>query len=194
MAYKLWANRFSLDRSILGRTFVLNGVPTTLIGIMPPRVTKLGADLWIPVVLDRGRPDKDTRYFMFQAHLKPGITLQQAQADISVIAHRLAQVYPKNYPKQFNIQIHTWVDRLVGQFRKTLFTLAAAVGLLLLIACSNVANMLLARGTAREKEMAVRAAVGASRWRLARQLLVESLILALGGAAAGCLLAYAGIK
>jgi putative ABC transport system permease protein len=194
MAYKLWANRFSLDRNILGQTFVLNGVPTTLIGIMPPRVTKLGADLWIPVVLDRGRPEKDTRFFMFQAHLRPGITLQQAQADINVIAHRLAQVYPKNYPKQFNIQINTWVDRLVGQFRKTLYTLAAAVGLLLLIACSNVANMLLARGTAREKEMAVRAAVGASRWRLARQLLIESLILALGGAAAGCLLAYAGIK
>jgi putative ABC transport system permease protein len=194
MAYKLWANRFSLDPSILGRTFVLNGVPTTLIGIMPPRVTKLGADLWTPMVLERGRSDTGMRYFMFQAHLKPGVTLQEAQADINLIAHRLAQVYPKNYPKQFNVRIDTWVDRLVGQFRKTLYTLAAAVGLLLLIACSNVANMLLARGTAREKEMAIRASVGASRWRLVRQLLVESLILAVSGAAAGCLLAYTGIK
>jgi putative ABC transport system permease protein len=194
MAYKMWANRFNLDRSILGRTFVLNGVPTTLVGIMPSRVTKLGADLWIPVIPDRGRPEKERRYFMFQAHLKPGITLPQAQADINVIAHRLAQIYPKDYPKQFSIRIDTWVDRLVGQFSKTLYTLAAAVGLLLLIACSNVANMLLARGTAREKEMAIRASVGASQWRLVRQLLVESVILALGGAAAGCLLAYAGIK
>jgi len=194
MAYKMWANRFNLDRSILGRTFVLNGVPTTLVGIMPSRVTKLGADLWIPVIPDRGRPEKDRRYFMFQAHLKPGITLPQAQADINVIAHRLAQIYPKDYPKQFSIRIDTWVDRLVGQFSKTLYTLAAAVGLLLLIACSNMANMLLARGTAREKEMAIRASVGASQWRLVRQLLVESVILALGGAAAGCLLAYAGIK
>ena len=194
MAYKLWATRFNLDPNIVGRTFVLNNVPTTLIGVMPPRVTKLGADLWIPVVPDRGRAEKDAHFYMFQAHLKPEVTLRQAQADVNVIAHRLAQIYPKNYPKQFSVQIDTWVDRLVGQFSKTLYTLAAAVGLLLLIACSNVANMLLAHGAAREKEMAIRASVGASQWRLVRQLLVESFILALGGALAGCLLAYAGIK
>ncbi len=194
MSYKLWATRFNLDRSILGRTFVLNNVPTTLVGIMPPRVTKLGADLWISVVPDRGRPEKETRYFMFQAHLKPGVTLSQAQADLNVIAQHQAQVYPKNYPKKFSVQVDSWVDHLVGQFSKTLYTLAAAVGLLLLIACSNVANMLLARGSAREKEMAIRASVGASQWRLVRQLLIESFILALGGATAGCLLAYAGIK
>lgn len=194
MAYKLWATRFDLDPSIVGRTFVLNDVPTTLIGIMPPRVTKLGADLWIPVVPDRSRPEKDAHFYMFQAHLKPGITLRQAQADVNVIAHRLAQIYPKNYPKQFSVQIDTWADRLVGQFSQTLYTLAAAVGLLLLIACSNVANMLLAHGSAREKEMAIRAAVGASQRRLVRQMLIESFILALGGALAGCLLAYAGIK
>ncbi len=175
MAYKLWAGRFSLDPKIVGSTFTLNGVPTTLVGIMPPRVTKLGADLWIPVVLDRGRPVSQARYFMFQAHLKP-------------------QQRPKDYPKQFSVQVDTWVDRLVGQFSKTLYTLAAAVGLLLLIACSNVANMLLARSAARGKEMAVRASIGASQWRLVRQLLVESVILGLAGAVAGCLLAYAGVK
>src|SRR6266404_657552 len=194
MAYKLWAGRFSLDPKIVGSTFTLNGVPTTLVGIMPPRVTKLGADLWIPVVLDRGRPVSQARYFMFQAHLKPGVTLRQAQADVNVIAHRFAQQRPKDYPKQFSIQVDTWIDRLVGQFSKTLYTLAAAVGLLLLIACSNVANMLLARGAARGKEMAVRASMGASQWRLVRQLLAESVILGLAGAVAGCLLAYAGIK
>ena len=194
MAYKLWATRFNLDPSIVGRTFVLNNVPTTLIGIMPPRVTKLGADLWIPVVPDRAVPEKDGHFYMFQAHLKPGVTLRQAEADVNVIAHRLAQIYPKNYPEHFSVQIDTWVDRLVGQFSMTLYTLAAAVGLLLLIACSNVANMLLAHGSAREKEMAIRASVGASPSRLVRQLLIESFILALGGALAGCLLAYAGIK
>ena len=194
MAYKLWAGRFSLDPKIVGSTFTLNGVPTTLVGIMPPRVTKLGSDLWIPVVLDRGRPVSQARYFMFQAHLKPGVTLRQAQADVNVIAHRFAQQRPKDYPKQFSVQVDTWIDRLVGQFSKTLYTLAAAVGLLLLIACSNVANMLLARGAARGKEMAVRASIGASQWRLVRQLLVESVILGLAGAVAGCLLAYAGIK
>ena len=194
MAYKLWAGRFSLDPKIVGSTFTLNGVPTTLVGIMPPRVTKLGSDLWIPVVLDRGRPVSQARYFMFQAHLKPGVTLRQAQADVNVIAHQFAQQRPKDYPKQFSVQVDTWIDRLVGQFSKTLYTLAAAVGLLLLIACSNVANMLLARGAARGKEMAVRASIGASQWRLVRQLLVESVILGLAGAVAGCFVAYAGIK
>lgn len=194
MAYKLWATRFSSDPNIVGGTFVLNSHPMTLIGVMPPRVTKLGADLWIPIVPDRGVAEKDAHFYMFQAHLKPGVTLRQAQADVNVIAHRLAQIYPKIYPKQFSVQVKTWVDNLVGQFGKTLYTLAAAVGLLLLIACSNVANMLLAHGSAREKEMAIRASVGASQSRLIRQLLIESFILGFGGALAGCLLAYAGIK
>ena len=194
MAYKMWAAHHNLDPQIVGRSFTLNGVPTTLVGIMPPRFTKLAADLWRPMGLDRSDPEVSQRYFLFQARLKPGITLQQAAADIDVIAHRLAQVYPKNYPKQFTVTVVSWVDSLVGQFRKTLYTLAGAVGLLLLIACFNVANMLLARAAAREKEMAVRAALGAGRRRLVQQLLVESLLLATGGVVLGCLMAYGGIK
>jgi len=194
MSYKLWAKRYNLDPAIVGRTFVLNGVPTTLVGIMPQRFTKLGAELWRAVSLNRTDPEMAQQYWNFQARLKPGVTAAQAQADIEILARRLAKLYPKNYPDKFNVQIVTWLDSLVGSFRTTLYTLAAAVGLLLLIACANVANMLLARATAREKEMAIRSALGAGRGQLIRQLLTESLLLGVAGAALGCVFAYAGLK
>lgn len=194
MSYKMWLKRFNLDPSILNRNFVLNGVSMTLVGIMPPRFTKRAADLWIPLALDRNNPELAERYFGFQAKMKPGVTMRDVEADITVIANRLAQQYPKEYPKKFTVQVDSYVDSVVGPFRKILLTLAAAVGMLLLIACANVANMLLARATVREKEMAVRSALGASRLRLIRQLLIESFLLAIAGAAAGCLFAYAGIK
>jgi putative ABC transport system permease protein len=194
MAHKLWVKRFNQDPTMVGNTFTLNGTPTTLVGIMPKRFTFFGSDLWIVRAMDRSSPSANRDYWYAQAKLKPGVSFQQAQADIEVIAQRLAQVYPDDYPGNFKVRIVNFVDDVVGPFRKTLYMIAAAVGLLLLIACSNVANMLLARATAREKEMAIRSALGASRMRLAGQLLTESLLLALGGAIAGCLFSYAGIK
>lgn len=194
LSYKLWAKEFNLDPELLGRIFVLNGKPRTLVGIMAPRFTWWGADLWIPTPLDRSDPEARQRYFVMQAHLKLGVTIQQAEADLDVVARRLARVYPKEYPQKFTIEVMTLTDSVVGQFKTVLYTLLGAVGLLLLIACANVANMLLARASAREKEMAIRASLGASRWRLIRQLLLESWLLALGGAAAGCVVAYGGIK
>ncbi len=190
MSYRLWQKRFSGDASILGRTYVLNGVPTTLVGIMPKRFTKRGADLWLPADLDPA----SERWFLFQGRLKPGVTLKQVESDLLPIARRLAQANPKDFPKRFSITASSYVDSIVGPFRKTLLTLTAAVALLLLIACVNVANMLLARSTARDREMAIRSALGASRWRVVRQLLVESVILGIGGAVLGCGLAWGGIK
>lgn len=174
MSYKMWFRDHSLDPAVIGRSFILNGVPTTCVGVMPARFTKLGADLWRATAIDRADPTGSRRYFMFQARLKRGVTMSQAQADIDVIARRVAKQYKTNYPEKFGVAIVSWVDSLVGQFGRTLYTLAAAVGLLLLIACSNVANMLLARATAREKEMAVRSSLGATRGRLVRQLLARA--------------------
>ncbi len=114
MAYKAWARHFSLDPGVVGRTFTLNGVPMTLIGIMPPRFTKMNADVYRPVVLNRGDSALARRYFMFQAKLKPGVTLEQAAADIDVIARRVAKDHPDLYPKQFTVT----VDELGRQHRR----------------------------------------------------------------------------
>ena len=98
MAYKMWVKHFNRDASILGKSFTLNGVPMTLVGIMPQRFTKLGADLWIARAIERSSRD----YWMFQAKLRPGVTVQQAQTDAQIVVRRLAQVYPENYPKNFS--------------------------------------------------------------------------------------------
>ena len=194
MAYKMWVKHFNSDPSVVGRTLTLNGAPVTVAGVMPARFTKMNADLYRPVVLSRADPAINKRYFVFQAKLKPGVTLAQAAADMNLVAQRAAKVYPANYPKKFDVLVVSWVDSIVGQFKKTLYTMAAAVGLLLLIGCFNVAIMLLAKAAARSREMAVRASLGAGRGRLIRQLLIESALLALGGAALGVFVAWVGIK
>ncbi len=199
LRYKTWVKSFGSDPAIVNKTFVLNGVSRTLIGIMPPRFGWGDADMWIPAKPTRAAGGKvvagafQQRWFLL-GHLKPGITVKEAEADFTVIAKRLATVYPTEYPKNFTVQMDSLTNLVVGRFKTTLFIVLAAVGLLLLIGCGNVANLLLARATTREKEFAIRSALGANRWRLVRQLLVESLLLATGGAAVGTLLAWGGLK
>ena len=208
MNYRLWQEQFHGDRKILGAAFSLNGVPRTLVGIMPPRFQYFGADVWLPLSLTRGGADNTGNtdaagvrhveggqmYLVAEERRKPGVSLQAAAADLNVIAERLSKVYPKDYPKRFNVRTDTLASDVVGDFKPMLYILLAAVGMLLLIACSNVANLLLARATAREREIAIRASIGASRGRLIRQLLVESSVLAAAGGAFGCLFAYWGLK
>jgi putative ABC transport system permease protein len=196
LRYKTWATNFAADPGALTKTFVLNGVPRTLIGVMPPRFGWGNGDVFIPEKpsrADAARTGEFPPVWYLVGHLKPGLTERQAQADLSVIANQLAKVYPKSYPQHFRIELRSITDMVVGRFRATLYLTSAAVALLLLIACANVANLMLARATTREKEFAVRAALGAGRGTLVRQMLVESLLLAIAGAALGIALASAGL-
>jgi putative ABC transport system permease protein len=197
LRYATWIGQFGADSSVVGKTFLLNGVRRTLVGVMPLRFAWGGVNLWMPRDSTAANVTRGTfpQYWGVVAHLKPGVTLQEAEADINVIGTRVAPTYREDYPMHFHVGVESFVHAVVGDgFRRTLFVLFAAVGLLLLIGCANVASLLLARATTRGREFAVRAALGASRARLVRQLLLESLLLALGGAVVGVLFAWAGIR
>jgi len=187
MNYRLWQREFGGDPDILGKSFNVRGESRTLVGIMPPRFNAFGASLWMPVPTDRTAGNIIGR-------LKPGIGVRAARSELDAIAHRLQEANPGTFPEKFTVEAQTMLESLVGNFKKTLYALLAAVFLLLLIACSNVANLLLARATAREREFAMRVTLGATRGRLIRQLLVESFMLAAAASGVGCALAYFGLK
>jgi len=191
MRHKTWMERFGGDLSLLNQTLALNGTPRTLVGIMPPRFGWYGADVLIPETKVTGEVI-DFRFLL--GRLKPGVSIEQAAADLTVVAHRLAKVYPEQYPRQFSVHVGRLGDTVIERMRATLYTVLAAVGLLLLIACGNVANLLLARATVREKEFALRTVLGARRARIVRLLVVESLVLAISAAALGIFLAWGGLK
>jgi putative ABC transport system permease protein len=200
MSYRLWQTEFHGDPKILGTNFFLNGKPRTLIGIMPQRFNGYGSSVWFPLDLSSGAdgtsfPVKDPDVIWALARLKKGVSQQVADADLDTIMHGLAQANPGElYPQRFRLATRTLLDFVVGDFKSTLYALLAAVSMLLLIACGNVGNLLLARATVREREIAVRASLGASPVRLIRQLLVESFVLAASACLAGCLFAYFGLK
>jgi predicted permease len=197
MRYKTWKSRFNGDPAVLNKIFVLNGTARTLVGIMPPRFGWYDADLWIPKTphpgISTGFAGLPERWFVL-ARLRPGVSTAQAGEDLTAVVNRLAKLRPQDYPAQFQVFVMQMGHSVTGHFESTLYTVLVAVGLLLLIGCVNVANLMLARATAREKEFTLRAVLGAGRARLVRLLLVESLALAFGGAALGVVIAWGGLK
>jgi len=198
MNYRLWQERFGGDPKILNTVFTLNDRPATLVGIMPPRFQAYGCRIWFPITRESGPTEGPNvlppRPLWILGRMKSGVSLQTVAADLSVQSKQIAKSYGKMYPADFAVLVYTLNDFVLGNMKRMLYALVAAVMMLLLIACSNVANLLLARATARDREIAVRASIGATPGRLVRQLMAESFVLAAAGLIAGCGLAYLGLK
>jgi putative ABC transport system permease protein len=192
LAHGLWQRRFGGDPGIVGRTIHLDGVPYTVVGVLPPNALRTrSAQFLIPFVFgaEKWHRDRGNQSIQVIGRLKSGVTPDQARAELKAIKQRLQSEYPK-YKETWGATVVPLHEQVVGNVRPTLRILFGAVACVLLIACVNVANLLLARGAGRQRELAVRSALGAGRWRIVRQLLSESLLLALCGGILGTLAAY----
>lgn len=201
ISHALWVSQFGADPSIVGRTMHLSGDAFTIVGVMPASfrfpVTAPKISFWTTLAVDNdGTPKTATanrgeHFLNVMGRLKSGVTVAQADAEMKAIAARLAQQYPDTNTKHSSAQVESELTALLGDTRTLLLVVLGAVALVLLVACGNIANLLLARVREREREIAVRAALGAARVRIVRQLLAESLVLGIAGGLAGCLLALA---
>jgi predicted permease len=192
---RLWQSLFGSDPALIGRTILLDGAPYTVIGVMPGagELDRQPLDLWIPLTF-AAQPARNFHYLAAVARLKPGVSLEQGQAEMSSIAAGIANLYPA-IKKDWGATVDRYVDRIVSpQLRLSLTVLMWAVAAVLMIGCANLANLLMARATLRSREIALRMAVGASRGRVIRMLLTESLVLSVGGAAVGMGLGYGLLK
>jgi predicted permease len=203
ISHNIWRRLFSGDPHVIGRTIRLTDVPMTIVGVMPAGFEQPGGgyrlqdgrtvDVWLPFdLLGAKRPPRAFHYCNTIARLRPGVTIAQAEAGLNGIARGLEAIYPDD--KGWRIALAPLQDDQTGKARPVLLVLAGTVGFVLLIACVNVANLLLARATSREREMALRAAIGAARSRLIRQMLTESVVLAAIGGALGLALAAWGVR
>ena len=194
-SHRFWQRRFGSDPSVVGSTIKTSEGPVTVIGVMPPTFRFPSyAEVWTPLERDSGEMTlRSSRYFQALARLRPNHSIEGAAAEMVSIARRLEEAHPREN-ENWSVELTPWREYLVRDSRRALLILMAGVGLMLLIACANVGNLLLVGAGARRKEMAIRVALGAGRWQLMRQLLTESLLLGIVGGAAGLLLAVWGIE
>jgi len=192
----LWRERFGADPAVLGKTMIMDGDPYIIVGVMPASFQfpdKL-TEIWTPLaVRDAIKANRGGLWLSVLGRLKPGASMEQARAEMNLIGGNLERQFPATN-RGYGVWTVPLLNQVVGNLRTGLLVLFAAVGFVLLIACANVANLFLARGAGREKEIAVRAALGAGRIRLVRQLLVESFVFAIPAGVAGLLVAYGGLR
>lgn len=198
ISHDLWRRLFNSDTSVINKSLTLNGHTVAVIGVMPPAFelqfpTSVHVDMWVPMIIGEGDLDRSNNFLYALGRLNHGVSREQAQSEMDLIAGQLQQQYPETNAER-GVRVVPLHKQVVGKVESYLYMLFAAVGFLLLIACANVAGLLLARVTARHREVAIRMAVGATRWRLVRQLLTESVILSVLSGILGLLFAYGGVK
>ncbi len=194
LGYKFWIKQFGGDSRVLGRSMRLNDTVRTVIGVMPPRFMWRGADVYVPIVFHRGEFLEGVHYAHLLGRLKPGVTEAQAETDLRPIIADLKQREPRAFPEKWRVGLLSFRETFPSGLREVLWVLFGAVGMLLLIACANVSNLLLSRAATRQREIALRASLGATRGRLVRQLLTESMLLSTLGGVLGAALAFGALR
>ncbi len=194
LSHAVWRRRFAQDPAVLGRVVTIDGAPHTVIGVMEPEIRfPETAEIWLPLDPGDARAHREWRSYSVVARLKPGVTIDQARRQMAVFASALARQYPESN-EGWSATLQSYRERFVSEVRPVILVMLGAVGFVMLIACANVANLLLARAAVRQREIAVRLSLGAGRWRIIRQLLTESVLLGMLGGALGLLLGVWGLE